>query len=58
MTHEATVRMVTADSVTYLALPDVAALLLDTADTLDDNPGLSGAGALRSIATGLAKYGA
>jgi hypothetical protein len=54
--HEALLRVVNADGVTYLALPDVAALLLDAAASLDGSE-VTAADALRSLSTGLARYG-
>jgi hypothetical protein len=56
ITSEATLRAVQVDDVTYLALPDVAALLLDVAASLDGSE-VTAAGALRSLSTGLAEYG-
>jgi hypothetical protein len=55
-TSEATLRAVHVDDVTYLALPDVAALLLDTAASLDGFE-VTATDALRSLSTGLAEYG-
>jgi hypothetical protein len=54
--REALLRVVNADGVTYLALPDVAALLLDTAATLDGTE-VTAADALRSLSAGLAGHG-
>lgn len=56
-TTEASLRVRTGpDDVTYVALDDVAALLLDTAATLDGTA-VTAPEALRSISVGLANYG-
>jgi hypothetical protein len=56
MTAEATLRVLHADGVTWLAALDVAALLLDAARTADDHPDLTASVALRGLADGLAQY--
>ncbi|MDP9428327.1 MAG: hypothetical protein M3Q47_05355 [Actinomycetota bacterium] len=53
---EAGLRLLAADHVPYVALADVAALLLDTALTADQHPELTAAGALHSLAGALATY--
>ncbi len=55
-TTEASIRAIEADGVMYLALPDVAALLLDTAATLE-GADVMAAEALRSLSAGFARYG-
>lgn len=56
MTTQASIRIVTADGLPYLALPDVAAVLLDAAADLDQAPAVTASDALRSLAAGLASY--
>ncbi len=53
---EAALRIVTTDDGVYVALADVAALLLDTALTADQHPELTASAALRGLTAGLAAY--
>jgi dsDNA-binding SOS-regulon protein len=57
-TSEAMLRTIKAEGDTYVAMLDVAALLLDIADTVDSAPGITAADTLRSLAAGLTGYGA
>ncbi|MDP9460572.1 MAG: hypothetical protein M3Q22_10095 [Actinomycetota bacterium] len=56
MPTEAGLRLLAVDHVPYVALADVAALLLDTALTADQHPELTASAALRGLAAGLAAY--
>lgn len=57
-TAEASLRIVTgSDGITYVAVDDMAALLLDTAVTLDGVE-ITASDAMRSMSSGLAKYSA
>lgn len=53
---DARIRARTVDDVVFLALPDVAAMLLDAAATVSDAPDPADE-ALRSLASGLVQYG-
>lgn len=55
-TDAALLRRVNVHGVTYVALHDVAALLLDTAESLDAVPEITAGTALRSVASGFAEY--
>lgn len=52
----ADLRIVHADGVSYVALVDVGALLLDAAISVEQTPDLSAADVLRSIAEGIGAY--
>jgi hypothetical protein len=56
MSGEATLRVVVQDGATYVHADDVAALLLDTAQTVEQHPTLTAADVLRSLAAGLAAH--
>ena len=56
MPPAADLRMVNAEGVTYVALSDVAALLLDAAEAMDQTPQISASAAMRSLSAGLAQY--
>jgi hypothetical protein len=56
MTQEAALRVAAVDDVLHVAAADVAALLLDLAQTADQHPELTAASMLREVARGLAAY--
>lgn len=56
MATTADLRLRTDGDVVYVALSDMAALLLDVAATLDDAPQVNPSAALRTLATRLATH--